>query len=442
MSTEDGRFSEKTIRYLADVEQRLETMAPETVADRIVELVEAHDAWRGRCLNMIPAENTLSRNARRLLDSDLAIRLTEGFPGDKEFPPPAHNVQIDEIEAILIGLVRKLFRTRHVDWRPVNTTMANTVAYAAMTDPGDTMLVQSMDGGGNMNYHPHAIPRILRLEVVDLPGTSNFEIDPEVVRPLALRHRPRVIVVGGGYVLFPYPLADLRAIAAEVGARIFFDAAHLSLLVATGHFQDPLAEGADIMGFSTQKVLGGPVGGMVLTNDDELARRMLGYTFPVMLQTRDLNKYAAQAYALAEMVAFGARYAEQMLKNAKALAGALEAEGFTVIGSGRGYTETHQVVLNLIDVGAEPFETACQAANILVHKGRIMGDGARGFRTGARLTVQELTRQGMGEPEMARVATLIRRAALDREPAERLAREVEELVRPFDTVRFSFDRES
>jgi glycine hydroxymethyltransferase len=318
--------------------------------------------------------------------------------------------------------------------------MANTVAYAAMTEPGDTMLVQSMDGGGNMNYHPHAIPRILRLGVVDLPGTATFEIDPESARPLALRHRPKVIVMGGGYALFPYPLAEMRAIADEVEARIFFDAAHLSLLVATGHFQNPLAEGADLMGLSTQKVLGGPVGGMVLTNDDELARRMLGYTFPVMLQTRDLNKYAAQAYAMAEMVAHGARYAEQMVKNAKALGRALEAEGFTVIGRDRGYTETHQVVLDLIAVGAESFETACQAANILVHKGRIMGDGARGFRTGARLTVQELTRQGMAEPEMARVATLIRRAALDRESPEGLSRGVEELVRAFPTVRFSFDR--
>jgi glycine hydroxymethyltransferase len=193
------------------------------------------------------------------------------------------------------------------------------------------------------------------------------------------------------------------------------------------------------MGLSTQKVMSGPVGGMILTNDDALAEKMLGYTFPVLLQTRDLNKYAAQAYAMAEMVAFGAAYVDQMVRNAKALARALEAQGFTVIGSGRGYTETHQVVLNLAAVGAAGFEAACQAANILVHQGRIMGDGARGFRTGARLTVQEMTRQGMREAEMERVAALIRRAALDREPPDRLAREVVELLRPFDRLAFSFD---
>lgn len=439
MPTDDGRFSAKTLAYLDTVDRRLEAIPPEAAARRVIELVDQHDGWRKRCLNMIPAENSLSQKARRLLDSGMATRLTEGFPGDKEFPPARHNVQIDEIEAILIGLVRKLFGVRHVEWRPVNTTMANTVAYAAMTQPGDTILVQSMDGGGNMNYHPTAIPRILQLRVIDIPGSRTFEIDPDAVRRLGREHRPRAIVLGGGYALFPYPLAELRAIANEIDARIYFDAAHLSLLIATGRFQDPLGEGADAMGLSTQKVLGGPVGGMVLTNDDELARRMLGYTFPVMLQTRDLNKYAAQAHAMAEMAAFGDQYAGQMVANAKALAAALEREGFTVIGSERGYTATHQVVLDLIEVGAESFENACQAANILVHKGRILGDGARGFRTGARLTVQELTRQGMEEPQMAEVASLIRRAALDREPADRVAGAVEDLVRPFDRVRFSFD---
>ena len=133
MSTEDGRFSERTLRYLDTIERRVNAMSPEAVAKRVVELVDDHDTWRRRqCLNMIPAENALSRNARRLLDSDMATRLTEGFPGDKEFPPARHNVHIDEIEGFLIALTKKLFRVRHVEWRPVNTTMANTAAYAAM----------------------------------------------------------------------------------------------------------------------------------------------------------------------------------------------------------------------------------------------------------------------------------------------------------------------
>jgi glycine hydroxymethyltransferase len=441
MSTEDGRFSEQTIRYLAAIEARVNDLTPEAVAQRVVELVEDHDQWRRRqCLNMIPAENALSRNARRLLDSDMAIRLTEGFPGDKEFPPPRHNVHIDEIEACLIALTKRLFGVRHIEWRPVNTTMANTAVYAAMAEPGDTMLVQAMDGGANMNYHPIAIPRVLRLEIVPMPATRTFEIDAEPVLAQARQVRPKVLVIGGGTVLFPYPIRDLRAIADEVGAYLFFDAAHLSLLIAAGVFQDPLAEGAHVLGLSTQKVLGGPVGGMALTNDAELARRIRSFVFPVLLQTRDLNKYAAQAYAMAEMVAFGADYARQMVANAKALGQALESAGFTVIGSDRGYTQTHQVVLDLAELGADRFENACQQSNILVHKARLMGDDARGFRTGSRLSVQELTRQGMRETEMATVARLIRRAATDRESADTVARDVEELLQPFQRIQFSFDQ--
>jgi glycine hydroxymethyltransferase len=389
---------------------------------------------------MIPAENALSRNARRLLDSDMVTRLTEGFPGDKEFPPPKHHVHIDEIEGYLIALTRKLFQVKHVEWRSINTTMANTAAYASMAEPGDTILVQSMEGGGNMNYHPIAIPRVLRFKVEPMPGTATFELEPDQVAIAARRIKPKILVIGGGTVLFPYPVKELRAIADEVGARLFFDAAHLSLLIATGHFPDPLHEGAHAMGLSTQKVLGGPVGGMVLTNDDELASRIRAFTFPVLLQTRDLNKYSAQTYAMAEMVAFGHAYSAQMVANAPALGRALEAAGFPVIGADRGYSRTHQVVLDLAEIGAEKFETACQAANILAHKARIMGDDTRGYRTGARLSVQELTRQGMREPEMARVADLMRRAVLVGEPADRLAREVEEFVAPFQRLRFSFDQ--
>jgi glycine hydroxymethyltransferase len=301
------------------------------------------------------------------------------------------------------------------------------------------MLVQAMDGGANMNYHPIAIPRVLRLKVVAMPATRTFEIEPDRVREQALAVRPRVLVIGGGTVLFPYPIRALRQIADEVGAHLVFDAAHLSLLIATGHFQDPLADGAHAMILSTQKVLGGPVGGIAITNDDELARKIRSFVFPVLLQTRDLNKYAAQAYAMAEMVAFGAEYAAQMVANARALGRALEAVGFEVLGSDRGYTQTHQVVLDLATSGAEQFETRCQAANILVHKARIMGDDARGFRTGSRLSVQELTRQGMRESEMDQVARLIRLVAVDGRPSDQVAGLVEELLRPFQRLRFSFD---
>jgi len=159
----------------------------------------------------------------------------------------------------------------------------------------------------------------------------------------------------------------------------------------------------------------------------------------VLLQTRDQNKYAAQAYVLAEMAAFGKEYAVQMVANAKTLARALEQQGFTVLGKAKDYTETHQVILDLQQLGAEHYETRCQACNILVHKGRMMGDDARGYRTGARLSVQELTRQGMKQPEMERVAGFMRRAAIDQESPANIAGEIEEFLRDFQRLCYSFD---
>ncbi len=107
---------------------------------------------------MIAAENVMGYKTRQLLDSDLATRVTEGFPGAKYFPPPKHNQYIDEIEATIITLAKKCFRAKYVEWRPLNNTMANAVVLFSLTKPGDVIMVQSMAGGANMSYHPEAIP--------------------------------------------------------------------------------------------------------------------------------------------------------------------------------------------------------------------------------------------------------------------------------------------
>lgn len=250
-----------------------------------------------------------------------------------------------------------------------------------------------------------------------------------------------MLVVGGSYCLFPYPVAELREIADEVGAYLFYDAAHLGLFLATGTFQDPLREGAHIVSVSTHKTMSGPVGGALLMNDDAVAERILGLTFPAFLQTRDENKYAAQAYVLAELLAFAPAYARQTVANAKALAAALDEEGFEVLGRPRGYSATNQIFLDLREAGGGPhYEAHCQAAGILVHKSRLMGDGPV-VRNGSRIGVQEVTRFGMKEPEMRRISTLMRRAALDGEPPERVRPDVAELAGRFRVLQYSFDTE-
>jgi glycine hydroxymethyltransferase len=428
-------------QYIERVAGAIGALPADRVASRIVELVDGQEKRRRqRSLNMNAAENAISRNARRLLDRDLATRVSEGPPGARFFPIGGQNDCVDELEAIIITLARRLFRAEFVEWRATSTTMANTVVLFALTKPGDTLLVQSMEGGANMGYHPGAIPSIRGLAVTSMPVAGDyFEVDLDGVRRLAKATRPSMLIVGGSYVLFPYPVRELRAIADEVGALLLYDAAHVALLVATGLLPDPLAEGAHVLSMSTHKIMGGPVGGLVVTNEPDIAQKLWTMPFPQLMQTRDQNKYAATAYTLNEMTAFGQAYAQQMVTNARALADALAARGFAVIAAERGYTMTHQIFVDAHAFGARKIEALCQECNILLQASHMRGDTERGLRTGLRLSVQEITRQGMREKEMERVATLIKRVTLDGEPPARVAPDVEALVTEFGQFQFGFD---
>ncbi len=435
-----GVFPAEAERYLAEVAAALERAAPLDVVRHVERLVRDQDAWRvGACLNLNPAESGMSRRARALLDSDLATRVGEGPPGARLYPRGLQNAAIDEIEATAIALARRLFGAAHVEWRPASTSMANAAVFLALLKPGDVVIAQSEDGGGNYSYQPAGPLGLCGARIVPAPWRGDaFEVDLDAVERLAREVRPRMIVVGGSNVLFPYPVAELRRIADAHGALLLYDAAHLGLFLTEGAFQQPLAEGAHVVTLSTHKVMGGPVGGMVLTDDTEIARRLSQVVFPGLLQTRDQNKYAALAVSLAECAAFGEALARRMVDNARALASAFAAEGFAPIGAERGCSDCHQLFLRLGE-GADAFEARCQGAGMLLASAQLVGDPSRGRRTGARLATHEVTRQGMGEAEMAEIAAFARRAGLDGEDPALVAGDVRALVERFPGQPFSFD---
>jgi len=367
------------------------------------------------------------------------MELCNTAPGAKYFPPGKINHYIDEIEAILINLIKKLFRVKYVEWRPLNSTMANAVVLFALTKPGDIIMVQSMRGGGNISYHTPGPPGLRGLIVKDLPPTDDFRIDISSLREMVKDVNPKLFVVGGSKILFPFRLKELREIADEIDAKILYDGAHIGPLITSGMFQDPLREGADILTTGTHKLMGGPVGRMILTNDEVLAREVLQLTYPAFIQTRDQNKYAAAAYVLAEMLEFGKEYARQIVSNAKALARALDREGFDIVGKDKGYTMTHQVFIDAKDLGAAKVEKACLECNLLLHKTYLLGDEKTGVPRGLRLSVQETTRLGMKEKEMEQVAHFIRRA-VDGEETDKIADKIEEFLKDFQTIPYSFEK--
>ncbi len=319
--------------------------------------------------------------------------------------------------------------------------MANTVVLVGLTRPGDVLLVQSMDGGANMGYHPGAIPDLRGLNVRDMPVAGDyFEVDVEGVRRVARECRPAMLVVGGSYALFPYPVRELRAIADEVGAVLLYDAAHLALLVAAGVFQDPLAEGAHVMTMSTHKIMGGPVGGLVVTNDPSIAERLWRVPFPPLMQTRDQNKYAATAFALTEMAAFGQDYARQTVSNARALGRALGEAGFTILAAERDFTMTHQIFMDATALGARQVEALCRDCNLFFQASHMRGDtDARCAHRTASVGSGDHA-PGDARGGMRRVASLIQRAVFDREPAAQVARDVAALATRYSAPRYTFDR--
>lgn len=433
-------YTRKAWQYLEAVHIETSARAPVDNARCVRDLVRTHEIWRGElCLNMNPAEGLMSRAARELLASDLATRLTEGLPGDKLYPHGRQNHIIDEIEATAISLARRLFDARFVEWRPSSNSMANAAVFFALLEPGDLVLVQDEEGGGNYSYHAHGPLGLRGAQIVPLPPRDpSFEIDIDRAAQQISQLRPKMIVIGGGKVLFPYPVAALRALADAVGALLVYDAAHLGLHISAGEFQRPLEEGAHIVTLSTHKVMGGPVGGLVLTNHARIARRVSGLVFPGLLQTRDLNKYAALAVSLAENVQFGGELARRMVANARALAAQLCAQGFDVIARERRFTQTHQLFLDLGTAAGE-FEARCHDANILVSDCALTGDLARGRRCGARIATHELTRYGMGEPEMAQIARMMADAFHARRDAASLREQVAALRARFPTILYSFD---
>jgi glycine hydroxymethyltransferase len=425
-------------RFLADHSSRLATLRPVEIASEIEELVQAQSTWRSSTINMIASENIVSESCLRLLGTDLAGRVSLGEPGDKTFPGGKADQYIDQIEAILIHLAKRMLGATYVEWRPLTVTQANLIALAATTKPGDTIAVQDVWAGGSESYNADALPDLLGLKVVTLPPTPEFGIDMGIAPQLIRATRPSAIVLGGMKVLFPYPLQALRTVADEVGARMIFDAAHLVPLIATDLFQRPIAEGVDIVTAGTHKMAGGPLGGLLATDDPTLAERIRHVT-KVLVEGRDLNKQAASAYAFAELTEFGNAYSEMCVANARGLGSALERAGYRILGAERGYTQTHQLIVDVTAVC--PGELAARRAadcGIFYSGARMLGEIPPAEASGIRLSLQELTRRGFEPADMPRIGGLIDQAIRGTDPPDVVRTEVASLMVGHDRVRYTF----
>jgi len=410
----------------------------------VISKVRAHERWFSRCLPMIASENLASEPVRRVLSSDLGHRYAEGWPGERVYAGCRY---IDQIELQAIALGKKLFKAEHIDVRPVSGVVANLAVYSAFTNPGDTMMALSVPNGGHISHGKKdfggTAGAIHGLEVAYFAfdkEAMNIDVD-ETKKRIAALPSLKLAMFGCSLFLFPHPIKELEQAIRDKGGVVCYDAAHVAGLIAGGQFQDPLREGAQMMTFSTHKVLYGPQGGAIASHAEhaELLKRAV---FPGMTSNHHLNNVAAKAMVFAEFLQFGHRYAGDVVVNAQTLAVRLAELGEKVLGEKNGYTRSHQVALDITkysDGGV--IEKLLEDQNIICNREPIPGDLQAGRHYtnpgGIRLGVAELTRLGMGKSEMKEIAELVHLGLGGTKKREVVGR-IAELRKGFQKVKYSF----
>ena len=385
------------------------------------------DRLRGG-LQLIASENLTSPAVLAALGSTLSNKYAEGYPGRRYY---GGCQEVDRAEEIGIARAKELFASPgvdvHANLQPHSGASANLAAYAALVQPGDPVLAMALPHGGHLTHGSKVSFSGTWFRPVPYTVREDTElIDYDQVRDLALAQRPKMIIAGATAYPRLIDFAAFREIADEVGAWLMVDAAHFIGLVAGGAIPSPVPY-ADVVTFSTHKVLRGPRGGMVLCRP-ELAARVDKAVFPFSQGGPLMHSVAAKAVALRECLQPAYRaYAGQVVANAKALARELEAEGMRPVSGG---TDTHLALLDLrpLDITGAEAEDRCDAALITLNKNAVPYDPRPPMTaSGIRVGTPAVTTQGMAEPQMKEVASLIARAVRDADGSA--AREVADSVR-------------
>ena len=367
------------------------------------------DRLRGG-LQLIASENFTSPAVLAALGSTLSNKYAEGYPGKRYY---GGCEVVDRAEEIGIARAKELFGCEHANLQPHSGASANLAVYAALCEPGDTVLAMSLPHGGHLTHGSKVNFSGKWFSVVPYGVREDNElIDYDEVRDLAIRHQPKMIICGATAYPRLIEFDKFRAIADEVGAWLVVDAAHFIGLVAGKAIPSPVPY-ADVVSFTTHKVLRGPRGGMIVCKE-ELGARIDKAVFPFSQGGPLMHAVAAKAVALREALQPSYQsYARQVVTNSQMLAEGLAAEGMRPVSGG---SDTH---LNLIDlrtlgVTGKDAEARCGAAGIVLNKNAIPFDPQPpAVASGIRVGTPAVTTQGMTEGDMKEVAALIGRAVRD-----------------------------
>jgi glycine hydroxymethyltransferase len=358
-------------------------------------------------LQLIASENFTSRAVLAALGSTLSNKYAEGYPGKRYY---GGCEEVDKAEYLAIDRAKSLFGAEHANVQPHSGASANVAVYQAFTKPGDTVLAMSLAHGGHLT-HGSPVNFSGKWFNIESYGVrqDNELIDYDELRDQAIRTKPKMICSGATAYPSLVNFAKIREICDEVGAIMWVDAAHFIGLVAGKAIPSPVPY-ADVVSFTTHKVLRGPRGGMILAKAEHAAA-IDKAVFPGMQGGPIMSAVAGKAIALAECATSAyQRYSKDVIVNAKALAAGLEAEGMRAVSGG---TETHLALMDIRSTGVtgKVADERCGAAGIVMNKNSIPYDPEKpGVTSGIRVGSPATTTQGMGVAEMKQIASLISRA--------------------------------
>ena len=373
-------------------------------------MIEAEYKRQARNIELIASENIVSEAVMAAMGSVLTNKYAEGYPGKRYY---GGCECVDEVENLAIRRVCQLFGAKYANVQPHSGAQANMAVYQALCQPGDTVLGMSLDNGGHLTHGSPVNQSGLLYNIVPYGVDENGLIDYDALRTLAKKEQPKMIIAGASAYPRAIDFEKFAEIAHEVGAYLFVDMAHIAGLVAAGLHQSPVPY-ADVVTTTTHKTLRGPRGGVILTNDEELAKKFNKAIFPGTQGGPLEHVIAAKAVCFGEALKpeFKA-YQQRVVTNARVLADALQKQGFDLVGGG---TDNHLMLIDLRKTGVtgKELQRRLDEVYITANKNAIPNDPESPFVTsGMRIGTPAVTTRGFGAPEMLRIAEFIWQAATD-----------------------------
>lgn len=360
-------------------------------------------------LELVPSENYVSRAVREAGGSVFTNKYSEGYPGKRYYGGQDYT---DAVERIAIARAKALFNCGYANVQPLSGAPANVAMYFALLEPGDTILGMDLSHGGHLTHgHPAtAITKIFNFVRYKMKDTETGEIDFEELRKVALETKPKMILAGFSAYSRELPYAKFAEIAKEVGAYAVADMAHIAGLIAGKAARNPFDDGFDVITTTTHKTLRGPRGGMILTRESaDIAKKIDKSVFPGLQGGPHMHLIAAKAIAFGEAAtpAFQA-YAEQILKNAKAMEEVFRRENVRMLGGG---TSNHLILADVfgsLGVPGKEAQAILDEVGLSLNMNAIADDPRSPMDpSGIRFGTPAMTTRGMKEKEAARVAEIM-----------------------------------